>query len=222
METKNTEDQFAEFEKYEALSDQDIFTKIWTEPRRFFKFINDTKYEKYLYILLIFAGIVRAFDRASSKDMGDDSSLFSILFSCVVFGGMLGWISYYIYAALLSWSGKWLNGAGNTSSIYRMMAYAMIPSILGLVFLFLQIAVFGNDYFKSNTDYLESNIVGSIVFWISFSIEMLLSLASFVLMVIGLSEVQKFSIGKAIINLILPIAFIVVPIMLIVFIATIF
>lgn len=103
-----------------------------------------------------------------------------------------------------------------------MMAYAMIPSILGLVFLFLQIAVFGNDYFRSTTDYLESSIEGSIVFWISFSMEMLLSLASLVLMVIGLSEVQKFSIGKAIINLILPVAFIVVPIVLIVFIATIF
>jgi hypothetical protein len=222
METKYTEDQFEEFEKYDALSDQDIFTKIWTEPRRIFKFINDTQYEKYLYILLIFAGIVRAFDRASAKDMGDHSSLLFIVFGCIVGGGMLGWVSYYIYSALLSWTGKWLNGVGNTSSIYRMMAYAMIPSILGLVFLFLQIAVFGNDYFRSNTDYLESSIEGSIVFWISFTMEMLLSFASLVLMVIGLSEVQKFSIGKAIANLLLPIAFIVVPIVLIVFIATIF
>ncbi|WP_159478207.1 Yip1 family protein [Chryseobacterium sp. 18068] len=219
METKNTEDQFEEFEKYDALSDQDIFTKIWTEPRRVFKFINDTQYEKYLYILMIFAGIVRAFDRASAKDMGDNSSLFSIVFSCIIGGGMLGWISYYIYAALLSWSGKWLNGAGNTSSIYRMMAYAMIPSIMGLVFVFFQIAVYGQDYFKSSTDYLESNIVGSIVFWISLTIEILLSLASLVFMVIGLSEVQKFSIGKAVTNLILPIAFIVVPILIIVLIA---
>ena len=222
METKYSEDQFEEFEKYDALSGQDIFTKIWTEPRRVFKFINDTQYEKYLYILMIFAGIVRAFDRASSKDMGDHSSLLTIVFSCIIGGGMLGWISYYIYAALLSWTGKWLNGAGNTSSIYRMMAYAMIPSIMALVFVFLQIAVYGQGYFKSNTDFLESNIIRSIVFWISFSMEMLLSFASLVLMVIGLSEVQKFSIGKAIVNLILPIAFIVVPIVLIVSISMLF
>lgn len=222
METKYTEDQFDEFEKYDALSDQDIFTKIWTEPRRIFKFINDTQYEKYLYILLIFAGIVRAFDRASSKDMGDYSSLFSIVFGCIILGGMLGWISYYIYAALLSWTGKWLNGVGNTSSIYRMMAYAMIPSIMGLVFVFLQIAVYGQGYFKNNTDYLESNIVGNIIFWISFTMQILLSLASLVFMVIGLSEVQKFSIGKAILNLILPILFIVVPIVLIVSMSMVF
>lgn len=222
METKYTEDQFEEFEKYDAISDQDIFTKIWTEPRRIFKFINDTQYEKYLYILLIFAGIGRAFDRASSKDMGDHSSLFSIVFGGIILGGMLGWISYYIYAALLSWTGKWLNGVGNTSSIYRIMAYAMIPSIIGLVFVFLQIAVYGQDYFKSNTDYLEANIAGSIVFWVSLAMEILLSLTSLVFMIIGLSEVQKFSIGKAIANLFLPIAFIVVPIVLIVSISMLF
>jgi hypothetical protein len=222
METKYTENHFEEFEKYEALSDQDIFTKIWTEPRRVFKFINDTQYEKYLYLLMIFAGIGRAFDRASSKDMGDDSSLYFIVFSCIIFGGMLGWISYYIYAALLSWTGKWLNGAGNTSAIYRMMAYAMIPSILALFFLFLQVAVYGQDYFKSNTDYLEGNIAGSILFWIAFAFETLLSISSLVFTVIGLSEVQKFSIGKAILNLILPILFIVVPILLIVSISMVF
>ena len=222
METKITEDRFDEFEKYNVLSDKDIFTKIWTEPRKVFKFINDTRYEKYFYLLLFFAGVVRAFERASSKNMGDNSSLFSIIFGCVILGGAFGWISYYIYAALISWSGKWLNGVGNTSSIFRMMAYAMIPSILGLFFLFLQIAVYDVDYFTDFAGYLEKSTLSNIVFWILFVIQMLLSLTTLVFMVIGLSEVQKFSIGKAILNLILPVLFIVVPIVLIASLAMVF
>lgn len=222
METKITENRFEEFEKYNVLSDKDIFTKIWIEPRRVFKFINDTRYEKYLYLLMFLAGVASAFQRSSSKNMGDHSSLFLIVFGCVILGGTLGWISYYIYAALLSWSGKWLNGVGNTSSIFRMMAYAVIPSILGLFFLFLQSAVYGVDYFTDFAGYLEKNMLINVVFWISFAIENLLSLATFVFMVIGLSEVQKFSIGKAILNLILPILFIIVPILLIVSISMVF
>jgi hypothetical protein len=35
-----------------------------------------------------------------------------------------GWISYYIYAALISWSGKWMNGKGNTQLILRILSYA--------------------------------------------------------------------------------------------------
>lgn len=215
METKITENRFEEFEKNNVLSHKEVFTKIWTHPRMVFKFINDTRYEKYLYLLLFLAGVLGAFDRASSRNMGDDRSLFSIVFGCVILGGTLGWISYYIYAALMSWSGKWLGGIGDTSSIFRMMAYAMIPSILGLLFLFLQIAVYGVDYFTDFAGYLEKNMFANIVFWISFVIQMLLSLATLVFMVVGLSEVQKFSIGKAILNLILPILFLVVPIILI-------
>ena len=214
METKQTENNFEEFEKYDVLSDRDIFTKIWTSPKRVFKFINDTRYEKYFYVLLFFGGISRAFDRATSKDMGDNTSLLSIVLGAVILGGALGWISYYIYAALLSWTGKWLNGIGNTSSIYRMIGYAIFPSILSLIFLVPQMAVYGNDVFR-DIDYVSAGNFGNIIFWVSVIFQVLLSLTTVVFMAIGLSEVQKFSIGKAILNLILPIAIIIIPILLI-------
>ncbi|CAD7810568.1 hypothetical protein CHRY9390_02201 [Chryseobacterium aquaeductus] len=214
METKFTENQFEEFEKYEVLSDQDIFTKIWTKPRKVFKFINDTQYEKYMYILLFFAGVARAFDRATSKNMGDNSSLLTIVLGAVVLGGALGWISYYIYAALLSWTGKWLNGVANTSSIFRMIAYAVFPSVLALIFLVPQMAIYGIDVFR-DADYTSAGTFGNVLFWTSAFIQIALSITTLVLMVIGLSEVQKFSVGKAILNLILPIAVIIVPILLI-------
>jgi hypothetical protein len=221
MEIKNTEDQFAEFEKYDVLSDQDIFTKIWTEPRRIFKFINETKYEKYLYILMFLAGVSSAFDRASSKNMGENYSIFVIVFICILMGGLLGWISYYIYAALLSWTGKWLDGSGDTSSIFRMIAYAMIPSVVSLIFLIPQIAVYGGNLFK-DIDYTFESTLANIIFWISVFCEVGLSIVTLVFTVIGLSVVQKFSIGKAIVNLLLPIAVILLPILLIVLIFSMF
>jgi len=213
MENSFREGQFEEFEKYETFSDHEIFTKIWTEPRRIFKFINDTEYEKYFYVLLFCAGIVRALDRASTKNMGDDSSLLLILVISIVGGGALGWISYFIYSALLSWTGKWLNGAGNTSSIYRMMAYAMLPSIIAMILLIPQIAVYGIDVFR-DVDYDSADTIGNLIFWISVLLEIALYVLTLVFMVIGLSEVQKFSIWKAILNLLLPIFIIVTPFLL--------
>ncbi|WEK68145.1 MAG: Yip1 family protein [Candidatus Chryseobacterium colombiense] len=215
MEIKNTEDQFAEFEKYDVLSDQDIFTKIWTEPKRIFTFINEAKYEKYLYVIMFLAGISSAFDRASSKNMGENSSLVSIVLICIIMGGLLGWISYYIYAALLSWTGKWLNGSGDTSSIFRIIVYATIPSVVSLVFLIPQIAVYGGNLFK-DIDYASEGILVNVVFWTSAFCEFSLSIVTLIFTVIGLSVVQKFSIGKAILNLILPILIIVVPILLLI------
>ncbi|KIC62111.1 Yip1 family protein [Chryseobacterium taiwanense] len=221
MEIKNTEDQFAEFEKYDVLSDQDIFTKIWAEPRRIFTFIDQAKYEKYLYVLMFLAGVSSAFDRATSKNMGENNSLFMVIFLCVVMGGLLGWISYYIYAALLSWTGKWLDGSGDTSSIFRMIAYATIPSVVSLIFLIPQVAVYGGDLFK-DVDYTSEGILVNVVFWVSAFCEVGLSIVTLIYTVIGLSVVQKFSIGKAIANLLLPIAVIALPILLIISIFSVF
>ena len=103
------------------LTDREIFTKIWISPRLVFKFLNDNRYDKYVHILLILAGITRTLDRASTNNMGDDMSLFGVLAISIILGGLLGWISYYIYAALMSWTGKWLKGQGDTNSLLRMI-----------------------------------------------------------------------------------------------------
>jgi hypothetical protein len=196
-------------------SDNEIFIKIWTSPRLIFKFINDYKYDKFVTILLILAGMTRAFDRASSKNMGDELPLIAILAICIFIGGVFGWLTYYIYAALMSWTGKWLNGQGNTSSLLRMTAHAMIPSIFGLILLIPQITLFGNGIFQSDLDIYSSGITSIIVFYSTLFLEITFGIWTLVLFVIGISEVQKLSIGKSILNMILPGLIILVPVMII-------
>ncbi|MCT4586398.1 MAG: YIP1 family protein [Carboxylicivirga sp.] len=200
-----------------GLSDKELFIKIWISPREAFKYINDNKFDKFLIILLVLAGITRTFDRASLKSMGDNMSLIAVITSCIVFGALLGWITYYLYAAMLSWTGKWLNGQGNTKSILRMTAYSMIPSILSLVLLVPQVALFGNGIFQSEMDLYENNLLASIVFYFCLVLEIIFSIWTIVIFVIGISEVQKLSIGKSILNMILPGIILISFILLIVF-----
>lgn len=186
------------------ISEKDIFIKLLTSPREAFKFINDYKYEKHLYILLFLAGMVRTFDRASTKNMGDNYSIWTIIAICVIFGGLFGWITYYIYSALVSWTGCWMNGKGDTQSILRVFAYAFFPSIFILILLIPQIAIYGNELFKSNNDLYSLVSTQSYILYFILFIEFALGIWSFVLCVIGISEVQQLSIGKSILNLLLP------------------
>jgi hypothetical protein len=186
------------------ISEKDIFIKLLTSPREAFKFINDYKYEKHLYILLFFAGMVRTFDRASTKNMGDNYSIWTIIAICVIFGGFFGWITYYIYSALISWTGSWMNGKGNTQSVLRVFAYAFFPSIFILILLIPQIAIYGNELFKSDNDLYSLASMESIVLYVILFVEFALGIWSLILCVIGISEVQKLSIGKSILNLLLP------------------
>jgi hypothetical protein len=203
-------------ENQQELSDKEIFMEIWTSPRKVFKFINDNHYDKYVNGLLFFAGISSAFDRASLKNSGDNLSLIAILALCIIVGGLLGWISYYIYAALLSWTGKWINGEGDTKSILRIISYAMTPAIIALIFLIPQIGIYRNEMFKSDGDISSAGIVANIFVYSSMILEFILGIWTIVFCVVGVSEVQKLSIGKSIVNLILPLLVFAIPIIIIV------
>lgn len=194
------------------LTDGDIFTKIWTSPQLVFKYLNDTRYDKFVWVLLVLVGIGSAFDRASARHLGDRFPLIAVLGVCIVFGGVFGWISYYIYAALLSWTGKWLKGKADTDSLLRMVSHAMIPLVISLVLLIPRILVFGNEMFRSEASLYETEVWFIVLYYCLSFIETILGLWSLVLIVIGISEVQKFSIEKSILNMILPVVILIVPI----------
>lgn len=197
-------------------SDKDIFTKIWTTPRQVFKYINDNHYDKFATTLLVLSGISRAFDRASLKDMGDSQSLGTIVGMCIIAGGLFGWMTYYIYAALISWTGTWLKAKGDTKSILRIMSYAMLPSVIALVFLIPQIIIYGNEIFKSEGDITSAGLLSNFFVYGSMLLEFILGIWTIVFCVIGISEVQKMNIGKSILNLLLPAIVVIVPMIIIV------
>ena len=186
------------------LSDKEIFTKIWMSPRQVFKFIDEKGYTKFSTILLILGGITSALNSASTRSMGDIMPLWSVLIVCMIGGGVFGWLYFYIYAALLSWTGKWLKGTGNTKSLFRMISYALIPSLLVLFTFILRIVLIGNDEFQRNVDVLDNEFLITTLFSFSLFVEIVTGIWTLVVLVIGISEVQKLSIGKSIVNLILP------------------
>lgn len=209
------DDLLDEFEQVEKFTDEELFTKIWTRPRAVLKFINEFKYDKFSYPLLGVIGITNTMDGAVEGGMGHMFGLISILSICIIIGGLMGWISYYIFAALISWSGKALDGEANTQSIFRILIYASIPAVLVLILYIIQIFCWGLDVFKVNHDYTVGIIPQEIMFWLILAIELILSLFTLVFTVIGISEVQQFGIGKAILNLLLPIALVMIPVLLI-------
>jgi hypothetical protein len=188
-----------------CLSEKDIFRKIWMYPRMVFKFINDTKFNQLTTVLLIFAGIISSLNNASGRNIGDYMPLWGVLIACVFGGAIFGWISYYIYAALLSWTGKWLKGVGSTKSLLRMMSVAFIPSLVIIFIFILRIVLYGNEVFQSNIDIYGKGTFTIVVYAFSAFVQVGIGIWTLAILVIGISEVQKLSIWKSILNLILPV-----------------
>ncbi len=51
------------------LTDEDVFSSIWFNPRKVFSFINRYNYNKYIYLLLVLAGVANAFYKNADKDL---------------------------------------------------------------------------------------------------------------------------------------------------------
>lgn len=216
-------EHFEEFEPNQDLIEPDkVVQMVIMNPKSAFRFIHKYKHENQLKALLVLGGVSNAIDRAITNNSGDTMSLGALLGSALIFGGLFGWISYYIYSALISWTGGWLNGKARTSDILRVMAYATIPIVISLLLVVVQVGVFGIEYFQSYIDLDSHGIVKTIMYYACTFADVALALWSFILVVVGVAEAQNFSLGKSFLNILLPILVIAVPILLIVLIATAF
>lgn len=200
----------------EELTDPQIFNLIWLQPRRVYRYIITHKYDKWVLILVILAGIASALENISATDFGSRVSLFAVAGISILIGFMFGWLSFMIYSALVSLTGKWIGGDADYTSILRVIAYAQIPTLFIIMISLTQLFTLGST---EMTEELFFNLNKPMqVFAIGlFGSELLLSLWSFILSVVGISLLQNFSLLKAVFNLVLPILIITIPLLILIF-----
>lgn len=184
------------------LSDQQILHKIWLEPRRVFRFLNDYRQDKYLVILLILFGVQQALSKAESSFTDTRNPLPTILIN-VFLGAIFGWIGQYIYALFIRLTGDMLGGKADTRSILRVLAYASIPVVCSLILFIARYIILGDDIFISDITHLGLTAVILNYFFVA--MQALLAIWTIVLCIAGISEIQKFSILRAIANLLMPV-----------------
>lgn len=202
---------FEEFDKPQThqLTDKEVFTEIWTQPRKVFKFILEYNYEKYFYPLLFAAGACNAVENLLEKEY--QYPLWIMLTAAILLGGTLGWIFMWIYAALVSWTGGWMGGKADTDQIYSVNVYSTIPSTLGTFFLVIQFALGKAGFYQQ-----DSGEISDIAIILILALPaVILQIWSLVLTVVGVSVAQHFSWPKALLNLLLPALLIGLPIILI-------
>jgi hypothetical protein len=211
-----TNDFTPEEPKPEQLTDRQVFTNIWLEPKRVFRFIEESGYQKYFVTLLVFAGMARGLDRFAGRETLPEMGFWGSFIISIVVGGLLGWLGLLIWSQILSWTGKWIKGVADGHSIAKVVAYSSVPYFIYFYILLLQVLVLREELFFYNMGFESEGILLTAFLIISLILQFVSLIWSFVLLLVGLSVVQKFSIGKAILNLLIPALILLVPLMIIV------
>lgn len=186
---------------------------MWTRPRRTIKDLLTRPRNEDVYLLAALAGFSNALDRASLRNAGDSSDLVTIFALCLVVGIFTGILWLWLYSALLRWTGRWIGGVASAGQIRLAMAWAMVPIIWSLLLWGPQLALFGDELFKSETPRMDAHP------WAVMALAVVeLSIAAWAVVVglKSLGEVQGFSAWRALGNAAMAGAVLAIPLILIV------
>lgn len=192
-----------------------ILSNIWIHPNKTLMEIHETKFDQYKFLWLVLGGFVGGFFRAAGNSAGDNWSLTAIIAVSFIAGGLVGVLFFWLFAALISWTGKWLSGQGTTDDILRMISFSFIPVILAIIVLIPQMAIMGVEIFKSEPSFLHLSRKQTLLYLGCTIAASLLYLYSLILKVIGIAKAQNFSIVKSILNIVLSFAIFAAPIILV-------
>jgi len=178
---------------------------MWVKPRATMRHIlrSKDKYYSYVLALAMLTGISDALSNASFKSLGDDNNLLRIVIIVLLLGSTGGFITFYFRSWLLRVTGSWIGGKSSRKEMHLMNAWVVVPLIWFFPLWIPQFIIFGNELFSSETPRIDSNGILSFSI-IGFGIiEFIVAIWTIVIFFKCLSEVQGFSIWKAILNVLI-------------------
>lgn len=179
---------------------------MWTKPRDTIKTVTKTDPNYRLWWLAGFYGFPMLLNLAQNFSLSEKLSPLFVVIGAIILSAFVGMIGFQITSALMLWTGRWLGGAADFLEIRAAVAWSNVTNIATCLLWILLIALFGSDLFLRSFPEGLVAVPSALAVMRSFILVgmSVLSIWSFVLLVISLAEVQKFSIWRAIGNIILP------------------
>ncbi|MEL6944520.1 MAG: YIP1 family protein [Bacteroidota bacterium] len=186
-------------EQETRLSDREFFVQIWAKPRQTFRYLLDTKYTKFVVALFVIASII------SGLCTLNELSLVSSPFFWVNLAGLIigNAIFYYFSALMLTWSGNWMEGKATKQDLFIVVTSSLVPIItIGFITFLIRVFVYGGEILFDSIGSVGKNQFQNIVLKITNFIFLGAQIWSLWLVVVGISEAQNFTNGRAIGNII--------------------
>lgn len=136
--------------------------------------------------------------------MGEVYPMVGIGIVAAVLAPFIGWLFLSIFAGLLLWTGRWIGGKGDYLSLRAAVSWSNVPNIVNIVFWVILSLLFGSMLFTQA--FAQMDLAGAQMGLVAviFLAQLVLAVWTFVLLLNTVSEVQKFSVWKALLNMLMP------------------
>ncbi len=174
------------------------FTML-TKPRQTIQQIVDEDPNRYVLLLGLLGGGAGGVTQLPEIPNPQTIQLYTLLLL-----PLMGVISIFIYAFVLRITGKWLGGQASPYELRAVVAWSYVLFIWSVLLLIPQIALFGSRVLLDGFPKEDQS------FWVGvfYAIDYLLLIWYGIIVLRALSQVQQFSVWRAILNTLLSVIFV--------------
>ncbi|MCM3720467.1 YIP1 family protein [Solibacillus isronensis] len=178
-----------------TVDDRHAILSIAVKPRDTIRYVLTTKKLSYF----IFVGIIGVFASNLISFIGSEFTgqftLGDIVYSTFLFSLILYFLSTVLSAGVLTLSAKVFGGIGKFKEMFRMISVTMIPYIWILPVLLFWMQFAPQSFFTIS--YMETSLGDLILQFVCGTLIIISSIWTYVITVIGISEVHRISKWKA-------------------------
>lgn len=190
-----------------------VWNGILTRPRQTFNWVLEKNPSQWMLLAVIFSvGIFKEVGKITSKNVGEAGPLIDLLSTILLQGGLMQVVTYTLFSWGVNFCSSWLGGEGN----FKMMQIAFTWTLLLLFISGFALNVFSFSFSDAGVFITEIPTMYQRDFlltykWVYLVLYFVWVVWYIVLIVIGISVVQKLSIWRSICSLVLGLIIIMVP-----------
>jgi hypothetical protein len=169
---------------------------VWLRPRRVFRELATRPIGAADYLLAATQGVATSIMVSRTQAAGSNNGTAEILGSAFIFGPLAGVVSMYLFAAIYSRLGTRAGGKSTRHQVFHVLAYGGIPVAASLI-LWMFTALLVGEAAVVERPGVEIDGFVAFVLRVQFASYVLLVLWSFVLQVMGFSEILGLATRKA-------------------------
>jgi len=179
------------------------FITMWRRPRATIRAVVAIAPTYMVSSLASLAGIGQALDRASSLNLGARGGALGTLFVAMIAGPIGGMFALWIVGWIIEQVGRLLGGQASRNAVRAALAWSMVPLIWALLLWIPKLLLFGDEIFMSDMTSVDTNPFAAFALLVFVVLDVAAALWTFVLMGKSLSEVEGFSVWRALAALVL-------------------
>lgn len=184
------------------MTNQNPWITVWTEPRDTIRRIIAENPKRSLWLLAAIYGFSSLLNSFQSGSLGASISIVPLFLLALILAPFWGYLVFSFWSIVVVWTGKIFKGQGNFQTVRAAYAWSCVPLAVTAVLWILLILFFGHSLFTNfPREHLLTGIQTALLFCILIA-KVAMVIWTLVIYLNALSEVQGFSILKAIGNVI--------------------